>query len=164
MSDIAELRAALFDALDSTQAGMLSVVGTDEHPQPMSPFADRDAGKIWFISKTDTTLVQSINGKSDAQFVLVAKSSGVHASIRGQIAQVHDRAKLEELWSPIVGAWFEGGIDDPKIALLCMDLNEAAVWNSDETALGFGWEILKANMQDDHTPDVGSFDIIRFAA
>lgn len=165
MTDKTELKNALHDALDTTQAGMLSVTGNDDHPQPMSPFPDRETNKIWFISKTDTELVNGLGGAAAAaQFVLVAKSSGVYASIRGRLAKVHDPAKLEEIWSPVVGAWFEKGKDDPSIALLCFDMDEAAIWNSDESALSFGWEILKANMAEDHTPDVGSFDILRFAA
>ena len=164
MSDKKDLKIALYDAIENSHAGMLSLHGTSEHPQPMSPFLDRDAGKIWFISSTDTDFVQSLGAGGQAQFTVISKDRDVHGSVRGRIARVHDTDKLEELWSPVVGAWFDGGKDDPKVALLCMNMEEAAVWESESSALMFGWEILRANMSEDHKPDVGHFDVLRFAA
>lgn len=143
---------------------MLSVEGVNDHPQPMSPFPDRSTGQVWFISKTDTELVRGLQSPRTAQFVLVAQSPRLYASMRGTVAQVHDRARLEELWSPVVAAWFEQGIDDPTIALLRLNIDEAAIWTADDGALSFGWEILKANIASGQKPDLGSFDVIHFAA
>ena len=162
MADKAQLKDALFDSLENVHAGMLSIMGSADYPQPMSLFLDRDATCLWFITGRDTEFFQSLKGTETAQFIVVDKS--LHASLRGPIAEVHDAAKLEELWSPVVGAWFKGGKDDPNVALLRLSMEEAAIWDSTNSALMFGWEILKANMTDGQTPDVGQFDVVRLAA
>ena len=35
---------------------------------------------------------------------------------------------MERLWNPFVAAWFEGGKDDPKLALLRFDPDNAKIW------------------------------------
>ena len=35
---------------------------------------------------------------------------------------------VEKLWNPFVAAWFQGGKDDPKLALLRLDAEHAEVW------------------------------------
>ena len=35
---------------------------------------------------------------------------------------------MERLWNPFVAAWFEGGKDDPKLALLRFDPDRAKSW------------------------------------
>ncbi len=35
---------------------------------------------------------------------------------------------LERLWNPYIAAWFEGGKDDPKLALLRFDAERAEIW------------------------------------
>jgi general stress protein 26 len=39
-----------------------------------------------------------------------------------------DRAVVDRLWNRYVAAWFEGGKDDPKLALLRLDAESAEVW------------------------------------
>lgn len=39
-----------------------------------------------------------------------------------------DRAAIDRLWNRFVAAWFEGGKEDPKLALLRFDPQEAEIW------------------------------------
>ena len=47
--DDRETKEQLWSQLEKGFASMLRIEGSDQHPQPMSHFADRDAGVIWFI-------------------------------------------------------------------------------------------------------------------
>ena len=40
----------------------------------------------------------------------------------------NDRATIDRLWNRYVAAWFEGGKDDPKLALLRLDPERAEIW------------------------------------
>ena len=40
----------------------------------------------------------------------------------------NDRATIDRLWNRFVAAWFEGGKDDPKLALLRLDAERAEIW------------------------------------
>jgi general stress protein 26 len=149
-------RAAIFETMDDVRAGMLGLTGSKDGMQPMTHFPDEDAGVIWFISSTKTSLVSGIGQGAPAGYCLIGKDHDVHASILGTLSQVKDQAKLEELWSPMVGAWFKGGPDDPSVALLCFKPERAEVWASDVGALRFGYEMARATVDDGHQPDLGT--------
>ncbi|TAG29937.1 MAG: hypothetical protein EAZ40_02035 [Rhodobacterales bacterium] len=114
-------RDALFEVLDGVRAGMLGLLGGGDGLQPMTHFPDAEAGVIWFISSTETDLVQSLGLGEDAQYVVISTDHDAHVSLRGKLYHVQDSTKLDALWGPFVSAWFEGGRADPRVALLRLD-------------------------------------------
>ena len=58
-----------------------------------------------------------------------AKGHGLFASLRGTLRIDNDPATIERLWSPIVAEWYEGK-DDPKLALVRFDVEDAKIWLS----------------------------------
>ena len=158
----ADPRGAVFSVLDGVRAGMLGLTAGGEGFQPMTHFADAGPGVIWFISSTDTALVQSLGMGEDAEYVVISDDHDAHLSLRGKLYQLHDEAKLDELWNPVVSAWFEGGRDDPRLALLRFDPEVADIWASSISTLKFGFEIIRANLDPQHQPDVGVKATVRF--
>lgn len=157
-------RATLFDVMDGARAGMLGLRSGDAGLQPMTHFADADQGIIWFISANDTDLVKSLGFGDKAEYVVISKDHDVHISVQGTLALANEPAKLDELWSPMAGAWFDEGRDDPRVALLRFDPQVAEIWASTTSALKFGFEVVRANLSDDHQPDIGSHAVVRFSA
>ncbi len=151
----------LWDELDDVHAGMLGVEGSGQHMQPMSPHLDRDGRRIWFFANRKSDLVEAIGQGKRAHFVVVGDDHDYHACLAGDLAVNNDRARIDAYWSPVVSAWFEGGKDDPDLALLEFRLIDAAVWASSSSPIKFGWEIAKANVTDSE-PDVGVRNHIRF--
>jgi general stress protein 26 len=39
-----------------------------------------------------------------------------------------DRAVIDRLWNRFVAVWYEGGKEDPTLALLRLDLESAEIW------------------------------------
>ena len=148
-------RGSVFDVLDDVRAGMLGLTGRAQGLQPMMHFHDAATGQIWFISSTHTELVESLKIGGEADYVAISADQDVHLSLLGTLSHVHDDAKLDELWNPVVSAWFEGGRSDPKIALLRFDPKVANIWAASTSALRFGFEILRANVDPEHRPDIG---------
>jgi general stress protein 26 len=155
-------RSALFDVLDGVRAGMLGMTAGGDGLQPMTHFADRTSGTIWFISSTDTALVQSLGMGEDADYVVISQDHDLHASLRGKLYQLHNDAKLDELWSPVIAAWFEGGRQDPRVAMLRFDPEVADVWASSTSSLKFGFEIIRSTLDPGHQPDIGVKKTVRF--
>jgi general stress protein 26 len=153
---------ALFDQLDDVRTGMLGIDGSDQHMQPMTHFADRDAGRIRFITARDTDLAKSLGTAKPAHFTFVSNSQDFHACVDGTLKIVDDREKIKDLWSPMIGAWFTGGPEDPEAILLEFDLTEAAMWASTSNPFRFGYEIAKANMDESNTPDMGAHVVHTF--
>ncbi len=59
----------------------------------------------------------------------------IYVSISGQVELVKDRAKMEELWSPILKAWFPDGLDDPTLCLMKIPVEQAEYWDSASSAI-----------------------------
>jgi general stress protein 26 len=155
-------RLAVFATLDGVRSGMLGLSSGGDGAQPMTHFADEEAGAIWFISSTDTDLVQSLGMGEDAEYIVISKDHDVHISLRGKLYHLHNKAKLDALWNPVVSAWFEGGREDPRVALLRFDPEVANIWASSSSALKFGFEILRSHVEPGHTPDVGVKATVKF--
>lgn len=148
-------RQALFDALGDLRAGMLGIEGSGQHMQPMSHFADRETATLWFVTHRDTDLAKSVGQGARAQFTIQMPGDMVYASMTGPITKSNDTEKLQEIWSPSVGAWFDGGPDSPEVVLLHMPLADAALWKTTANSFKIGAEIARAMMSDSKTPDVG---------
>ncbi|MDR6758863.1 general stress protein 26 [Mycoplana sp. BE70] len=150
-------REQLFDEIDRIAAGMLGLERVRMHPQPMAPHLDRETNTIWFFTKTDTDLAEAIGGGNGERgiFCVVGKDHDYHASLAGRITVEKDLAKINEFWNSVVEAWYDHGMDDPRLTMLALRLDDAAIWASTGSTLKFGWEIAKANFSADEEPDVG---------
>ncbi|MBM7068104.1 pyridoxamine 5'-phosphate oxidase family protein [Actibacterium sp. 188UL27-1] len=155
-----DAKGQLFDQLDDIHAGMLGVIGSGQHYQPMAPYMDRDAGQIWFITSRETDLAHAANVGADAHFNVTGKDHDYHACLKGTLRPVVNPAKLDEVWSRVAAAFFDGGKDDPNILLLCLDLQDAAIWSSTGSGVVFALEILRANLSETHRPDIGTHRVV----
>ena len=53
-----------------------------------------------------------------------------YASLSGRAAVVRDREKMRAHWDAWVELWFPLGIDDPELALLRVDVEQAEYWEA----------------------------------
>ena len=57
-----------------------------------------------------------------------SKGHEIFATVHGTLSLDNNRATIDRLWNRFVAAWFEGGKDDPKLALLRLDAERAEIW------------------------------------
>jgi general stress protein 26 len=50
------------------------------------------------------------------------------ATIHGSVRLDNDRAVIDRLWNRYIAAWYQGGKDDPQLALLRLDPERAEIW------------------------------------
>ena len=125
----AELEAKLWKALKSDMTIMLGLDGDDDaHPRPMTAQLEDDKGPIWFFTSTESELFQQLNGGSDAIATFTSKGHDLFATLHGKLYLDNDRAVIDRLWNRFVAAWFDKGKDDPKLALLRFDPDQAEIW------------------------------------
>jgi general stress protein 26 len=144
MADDAEIKRKFWKALKSDRTMFLGLAeGEDGHARPMTAQVEGDpedgdaAGPIWFFTSTDHALYQQIGqgpalrnlggGSSRAMAHFASKGHDVWATVHGNLSVTQDRATIERLWNPFVAAWYDGK-DDPKIALIRLDAEEAQIW------------------------------------
>jgi general stress protein 26 len=153
--DRAELEIRLWKEVEKIRFGMLGLVGgPPRHLQPMTAYADREAGALWFYTKTTTDLARESVGGHAAMFCVMAKDQEFQACIGGDLTPVRDMEKIKAFWNPVAAAWFPEGKKDPDLTLLRLEVRDAEVWVSRAGPVRFGWEIAKANATG-REPDVG---------
>lgn len=127
----AELEAKFWKALKSDMTMMLGLDGEEDgHTRPMTAQLEGDeGGPIWFFTSKENELVKSAGGKgSRAVATFVSKGHDLYAAVQGTLSVDTDRAVIDRLWNRYVAAWFEGGKDDPKLALLRLDPDKGQIW------------------------------------
>lgn len=135
MANDTEIKEKFWKALKSDMTMFLGLAeGDDGHARPMTAQLD-DAGldgnlyngPIWFFTSTDNQLYQQIGSGARAMAHFTSKGHDVWATLHGNLSQSKDPAVVDRLWNRFVAAWYEGK-DDPKIALIRFDAENAEIW------------------------------------
>lgn len=136
MANDTEIKEKFWKALKSDRTMFLGLAeGEDGHARPMTAQLDDEglqgnlySGPIWFFTSTDSQLYQEIGSGKRAMAHFASKGHDVWATVHGNLSQSHDLAVIERLWNRFVAAWYEGGKEDPKLALIRLDPESAEIW------------------------------------
>ena len=110
----------------------------DLHSRPMSVNGDIDRdGDLWFFTNVSSHKVSEISRSPKVNVSFADPDNQHYVSISGKAELVRDRNKIEELWKPEFKMWFPEGKDDPKIALLRVNLEKAEYWDSPSSTIGY---------------------------
>ncbi|MBK7885272.1 MAG: pyridoxamine 5'-phosphate oxidase family protein [Chitinophagaceae bacterium] len=98
--------------------------------RPMSTSQVEDDGTIWFFSNKES--LKNMQLKEDNQiYLMYADTAKQHyLSLTGIANILIDKNKIDELWNPIIKAWFEEGKDDPDITLIKVQPENAHYWDT----------------------------------
>jgi general stress protein 26 len=138
-----ELETKFWKALKSDMTMMVGISGVEEgHTRSLTAQTERDeGGPIWFFTATDTDLVQQLGRDARAVATFASKGHDLFAAVHGTLRLDTDKAVVDRLWNRYVAAWYEGGKDDPKLALLRLDPDTAQIWG-DASSLFAGIKIM----------------------
>ncbi|MBY4894996.1 pyridoxamine 5'-phosphate oxidase family protein [Rhodobacteraceae bacterium N5(2021)] len=152
---MADLKHEFWDRIEDIRSGMLGIKGQGRLV-PMSPQVDDDVpGAIWFITAKGTGLANGVAaGPQPAQFVVSDDGEGLYADIDGMLEHSTDREALDEVWSFVADAWFDGGKHDSDVCLLKFTPASGEVSITDGGGAKFLYEIAKAHLKGE-TPDSG---------
>lgn len=141
----------LVEEIDFTMLTTQDVAG-NLVSRPMSTRQMDDAGDIWFFTADDTKKVDEVEADHDVGLAYLDAKGMRFVSVAGSARVVHDRAKMEELYSPSLDIWFEDGLDTPHIALLRVTPVECEYWEPAQGKVAMAAGMLKALVTKD-TPD-----------
>lgn len=142
MPSEAEIKAKFWKALESDRTLMLGLDDVENgHARPMTAQFENNRSPIWFFASTDNELVKSLPRGDRAFATFASKGHDLFATLHGRLSLDNDPATIDRFWNRYVAAWFEGGKDDPKLALLRLDAVHAEIW-LDESSLLAGIKLL----------------------
>jgi len=126
--EIAKLR----EMINEIQFAMLTTVEDDGslRSRPMAVQQTEGDADLWFFTFGGAPKAGEVrrDDRVNASFSDNKKSRWV--SVSGRAAIVRDRAKMEELYTPFLKAWFPKGLDEPDLALLRVEVEQAEYWDS----------------------------------
>lgn len=158
----AELEEKFWKALKSDRTMMLGIEGSDDgHTRPMTAQIEGDAsGPIWFFTSTDNALVRNLQGRdARALATFAAKGHDLFATVHGVLGVDTNRAVVDRLWNRFVAAWYEGGKDDPKLALLRLDPESGEVWLNGSSLVAGVKMLLGVDPQKSYRDNVAQVDL-----
>ncbi len=136
MSTPQELERKLWKALGSDRVVMIGLDGAEGgHTRPMTAQIEGEKGPLWFFTGKDNQIVQRLPTAQRATATFTAKGHDLFASLQGMLTLRNDRATIDRLWNRFVAAWYEGGKDDPNLALLRFDASHAEIWENENSLI-----------------------------
>lgn len=155
-----ELKARLWKGIESERTMMLGLDGQEDgHARPMTAQVEGDKGPLWFFTSTENSLVRLLDRSHHAIATFTSKGHDLFASLHGSLSLDNDRATIERLWNPFVAAWYEGGKDDPKLALLRLDADSAEIWLNANSLLAGVKMLLGVDPKSDYKDHVAQVDL-----
>lgn len=109
------------------------VTMTEEGKHVSRPMGLQDVefdGDIWFFTYSDSNKVTQIKRNPEVNVAISNPSSNAWVSMSGMAEEVKDMHKAEELWNPLLKAWFPDGLETPGLTLIKVNADSAEYWDS----------------------------------
>jgi len=124
------------DLIEEVEIAMLTTIdGGTLRSRPMQTQEAEFDGVLWFFTSTDTHKTDEIEKDNRVNVSYASPAANTYVSVSGAASIVKDKEKIEELWNPILKAWFPKGLDDPTLILLKVSVEQAEYWDSTSSTI-----------------------------
>lgn len=150
-----ELQQTIWTALDRHPVCMVTTAAEGAiRTRPMSGHIDRENHRILFVTHRHTGALGEALRSSSVSIAISEESHNFYAAITCAAAEIDDRHLIREIWTPITGAWFPGGPDDPDATLLSLTPVSAEIWNGPSSGVLVAFKLATAKILG-RQPDLG---------
>lgn len=136
----------LFEKIKEVRMAMLTT--TDEHgslhSRPMATIKPGEDQALYFLTDVNSAKVYEVKKDSQVNLSYSSPESNVYASVTGKANAYRDEAKIAELWSEPMRAWFPKGKEDPSITVLKVTIDKAEYWDSPSSLLSRAYGYVRA--------------------
>ncbi len=106
--------------------------------RPMHVQQTDDHGNLWFLSANDSVHDQELAADPAIQLMFQGSQYSDFLNVYGKATISADKAKIKELWNPMLKTWFTEGVDDPRISVIKVTPTEGYYWDTKHNmAVGF---------------------------
>lgn len=106
--------------------------------RPMNVRQVDDEGVLWFLSANDSHQNRELMHNSAVTLFFQGSPHSDFLLLTGDAQVSTDKAKIKELWEPILATWFTGGIDDPRITVIKFKPAAGYYWDTKHGAMVAG--------------------------
>jgi len=95
---------------------------------------------------SDSPKAEQVQKEHQVNAAYASASDNSFVSLSGVASLSHDRAAIDAHWDDMLKAWFAGGKDDPNLALLKVDVDQAVYWDAPGSRMVVAFDYLKARL------------------
>jgi general stress protein 26 len=89
-----------------------------------------DQGNLWFLSPVDSHTNEQVAIDPAVELFFQGSKHSDFLHLHGNATISTDRAKIEELWEPMIKTWFTEGKDDPRITVIKVSPTDGYYWDT----------------------------------
>ena len=116
---------------------------------------DYEHDKLWFFMSRSGLPVHNLLVNPHVNISYADPKGDTYVSVSGMARLVDSMNQKERFWNPMTEAWFEEGITDPDVALICVQIDSAEYWTVHEGKLNQVGKMLKATLMGERLTEIG---------
>lgn len=153
----------LDELIDGIETAMLTTRRADGHlaSRPMATQKRISDADLWFVTNTETHKLDEIELDPHVNCSYYNEKTREWVSVSGIAHVSRNRHRIKTLYDPDWKIWFrgeggkrDGGRDDPRIALIFVDIDSVTYMKIDKPKPVILWEAIKSKVTG-RPPDVG---------
>lgn len=128
-----EALAKLRELVKSAQTCFFCTAIQSGHYVPTRPMSVQDVddrGHLWFLCANDSHLYKQLTADHKVQLMFQGSPHTDFMTIYGTAKVGADKARIEQLWNPILKTWFTEGKSDPRIATIEVAPGPSYYWDT----------------------------------
>jgi general stress protein 26 len=138
-------REKLWQMIKDTKFAMLtSEDGGHLRSRPMVASQKSFDGALWFFTRASSHKVTEVQSDNQVNVSYADPDAQNYVSISGTAHVTRDPAAIHEHWSEALRTWFPKGREDPDIALLRVDVDQAEYWDAPSSTMLHAYGYVKA--------------------
>ena len=153
----------LYDLIDGIEIAMFTTRRPNGHlvSRPMATQTQAEGSDLWFVTDIESHKLDELEFDPHVNLAYYRDGSREWVSVSGTATISRDRRAIHELYRPDWKAWFgdkggeqNGGPDDPRLALILVDVESVTYLKVDKPRPVVLFEVVKG-MVTGSSPDVG---------
>ncbi len=155
--------ADLYDLIEGIEIAMLTTRRPDGYlvSRPMATQTQAEGSDLWFVTDIESHKLEELELDPHVNLAYYRDRTREWVSVSGTATVSRDRRAIHELYRPDWKAWFgdeggerNGGPDDPRLALILVDVESVTYLKVDKPQPVVLFEVAKA-MVTGSPPDIG---------
>jgi general stress protein 26 len=86
-------------------------------------------GDIWFFTGRSTAKARDLRNRQQVNIGYMSAERDRYVSVSGTALVIEDADRMKALWNNRYREWFPQGLDDPDLALIKVQVQEAEYWD-----------------------------------
>ena len=118
------------------QTAMLtSEDGPHLRARPMVAAQKDFTGELFFYTHASAHKVAEVGAKERVGVTYADSHHQLYVSLSGTAEVVRDKSEIQAHWGEAMRTWFPKGVDDPDIAILKVDVEQAEYWDAPNSTM-----------------------------